>query len=207
MNFQPLKYIYKSVGNPEASTLLLLHGTGGDENDLIPLATNFGNSFNILSVRGNVSENGMPRFFRRLGMGIFDEEDLNYRTHELVSFLNNVAKKEKFDVSTVVALGYSNGANIAGSVLVMYPNFFAGAILYRPMLPYKLMPEFGNTNNTAIFLSSGKFDPTVNLSDIDTYNGLLKAGGFNVESYVLETGHNLTEEDLRLSAEWVKRTL
>ena len=118
MNYQPLKYIYKASGNPEAYTLLLLHGTGGNEKDLIGLGESFGADLNLLSVRGNVREHGMPRFFKRLGMGIFDEEDLNFRTDELLDFLNNIAKAEGFDVKKVIALGYSNGANIAGAMLV-----------------------------------------------------------------------------------------
>src|ERR1700748_1507759 len=117
------QYIYQPVGNPAAYTLLLLHGTGGDETDLIPLAREFGQGFNVLSLRGNVSEGGMPRFFRRLGMGVFDEKDLTLRTHELVALVQALALKEHFDPSKVIALGYSNGANIAGSALLMYPGW------------------------------------------------------------------------------------
>jgi phospholipase/carboxylesterase len=141
MEYQSLKYIYQPAGAP-ANTLLLLHGTGGDENDLIPLAKEFGTGFNILSLRGNVSEGGMPRFFRRLGMGIFDEKDLAFRTHEMVAFIRGLAAREGFDATRIIALGYSNGANIVGSTLLLYPDFLAGAILYRPMQPFKDVAAF-----------------------------------------------------------------
>lgn len=205
MDFQPLKYIYKSSGNPKASTLLLLHGTGGSERDLIPLAKNFGNNFNILSVRGNVLEHGMPRFFRRLEIGVFDEEDLSFRTHELFSFIKEIASHEAFDISKLIALGYSNGANIAGSLLVLYPNFLKGAILFRPMLPYKEMPKFETNTERFVFLSSGKLDQMVHVSEIENYKTILEKGGYQVELHRLEVGHNLTLEDIKLAVEWVKK--
>src|SRR3978361_2362460 len=132
MNYKELKYIYKPSNMEGANTLLLLHGTGGDENDLLPLAQNFGSDFNVLSLRGNVSEGGMPRFFKRLGMGIFDEKDLEFRTHEMVIFIKELAIKENFDVNKIITLGYSNGANIAAGALVLCPDFFVGVILYWP---------------------------------------------------------------------------
>src|SRR6476620_276752 len=133
MDFQPLKYIYQPSEKNGAYTLLLLHGTGGDEHDLVPLAKHFGTDMNVLSLRGNVSEHGMPRFFKRLGMGIFDEKDLEFRTHEMAAFIRQLSEKEGFDLNKIIALGYSNGANIAGSLLLLYPGFLSGAILYRPM--------------------------------------------------------------------------
>jgi len=201
MNFQPLKYIYKSSGNPEAHTLLLLHGTGGDENDLVPLAKDFGTGFNVLSLRGNVSENGMPRFFKRLGMGIFDEDDLEFRTNEMVSFLEKMAVEKGFDIKKLIALGYSNGANIAGSLLVLKPDFLAGAILFRPMKPFKNKIPAGN-NEVPVFFSSGKFDPTVNQIEVENYLAMLKNAGFKLSSPEINAGHNLTKEDLELSVEW-----
>ncbi len=136
MDFQPMHYIYKPSGKPNARTLLLLHGTGGDERDLLPISESFGENFNVLSLRGNVSENGMPRFFKRLGMGIFDEKDLEFRTNEMIAFIKEISEKEGFDTSKIIALGYSNGANIAGASLFLQPNFLAGAILFRPMQPF-----------------------------------------------------------------------
>lgn len=205
INFQSLRYIFKGTGNANAKTLLLLHGTGGDENDLIPLAKNFGNDFNILSLRGNVNENGMPRFFKRLGMGIFDEKDLEFRTHEMVHFLKEVAQKEGFDVAKIIALGYSNGANIAGATLFLHPDFLAGAILYRPMQPFKNSPNANSENKTPLFFSSGKNDPTVNPDDTNAYLKILNENNLDVTFYEMNTGHNLTQEDLGLSVEWFKK--
>jgi phospholipase/carboxylesterase len=205
MNFQPLKYLYRPSGNPEAYTLLLLHGTGGNEHDLLPLAANFGDNYNILSLRGNVSENGMPRFFKRLGMGIFDEQDLHFRTEEMMAFVKELAVKEGFDASKIIALGYSNGANIAGAALVKYPDFLAGAVLYRPMQPFKQLPFDANADGVPVFFTSGKADPTVNPDDTQSYLKNLDQLGFNVEFHNLNTGHQLMREDIMYSAQWLQK--
>ena len=205
MNFQPLKYIYRSSGNPEANTLLLLHGTGGDETDLLSLADEFGTGFNILSLRGNVLEGGMPRFFKRLSMGVFDEKDIAFRTDEMVSFINELSVKEGFNSSKIIALGYSNGANIAGATLLKYPDFFAGAILFRPMQPFKQVELTASTISAPLFLSSGKFDPTVDPNHTQAYLSLLEQAGFEVNHYEIGTSHNLTQEDVRLAVEWFNK--
>ncbi|WP_417365744.1 alpha/beta hydrolase [Flavobacterium beibuense] len=203
MKFEPLKYIYQSSGNAAAYTLLLLHGTGGNEKDLIPLAKDFGDRFNILSLRGNVNEDGMPRFFKRLGMGVFDEKDLDFRTDEMVSFIESIADKEGFDITKLIALGYSNGANIAGSTLIKYPEFLAGAILYRPMQPFKEVKSIGNDTGVPVFFSSGRLDPTINPNETVEYLDKLKELGFTVEHHDLLTGHNLTQNDIELTTEWL----
>ncbi|WP_421940293.1 alpha/beta hydrolase [Pedobacter sp.] len=202
MEYQPLKYIYKTSGIEGAHTLLLLHGTGGNEHDLLSIADYFGNSFNVLSVRGNVSEHGMPRFFKRLGMGIFDEKDLQFRTEELIHFLKELAIKEGFDINKIIALGYSNGANIAGAVLVTNPDFLGGAILFRPMQPYKVLPEIKHQNGTPVFMSSGKLDPTVAITEVESYENALNSAGFKATWYQINTSHSLTEEDIKLAVEW-----
>lgn len=204
MDFQPMHYIFKGTGNASAKTLLLLHGTGGNEHDLVPLAKNFGDDVNILSLRGNVHENGMPRFFKRLGMGIFDEKDLEFRTHEMVHFLNEIAEKEGFDSSKIIALGYSNGANIAGSTLILHPDFLIGAILYRPMQPFRNIQNGKSKKNTPLFFSSGKNDPTINVEDTNEFLKILNDNNFDVSFYEINTGHNLTQEDVDLSVEWFK---
>lgn len=205
MDFQPLKYIYKASANADAYTILLLHGTGGNENDLLPLAANFGTGYNILSVRGNVSENGMPRFFKRLGMGVFDEQDLDFRTDELVAFVKAAAVQEGFDSTKVIALGYSNGANIAGAALIKYPDFLAGAILYRPMQPFKTLKSRGTEKPVPVFFSSGVADPTIEPSATPIYVLALEELGFKVAYHELPTGHNLTIDDVNLSAEWLEK--
>lgn len=202
MDFQPMNYVYKSSGNPEAMTLLLLHGTGGNEHDLIPLANYFGSDINILSLRGNTSENGMPRFFKRLSLGVFDEEDLEFRTHEMVTFIKELAEKEKFDATKIIALGYSNGANIAGATLFLHPNFLAGAILFRPMLPFHHQEIQFNFNKTPIFLSSGNEDTMVSAAEIENYVEALNFAGFDVTNFTINTGHNLSQLDLDLAVEW-----
>ncbi len=204
MTFEPLKYIYTPSAQPGAYTLLLLHGTGGNEADLIPLAENFGNGYNILSVRGNVTENGMPRFFRRLGMGVFDEEDLSFRTDELVAFVKALSQKEGFDINKVIALGYSNGANIAGATLVKYPGFLAGAILYRPMPPFKQLKIEGNANGVPVLMTSGAMDGTVNPDANYAYAEALKDAGYSIEHKILPTGHNLLQQDIVSTINWLK---
>lgn len=206
MNYQPLKYIYKASGNPEAYTLLLLHGTGGNEKDLIDLGESFGADLNLLSVRGNVMEHGMPRFFKRLGMGIFDEEDLSFRTDELLDFLNRIAEVEGFDVKKVIALGYSNGANIAGAMLVKHPEVLAGAVLFRPMQPFKVLPEFVSTAQVPVFFTSGNMDPTVDAKDTIAYVEALKKGGYSLTDFNLSASHNLTQQDVDLAHDWFNRT-
>jgi len=120
------KYNFIKSKTPEKDiTLLLFHGTGGDENDLIPIGKMFGENINLLGIRGKILEHGMPRYFRRIGEGVFDIEDLKYRTKELYSFLNSLPSEIKIDKKKLVALGYSNGANIAGSLLLMYPDFYS----------------------------------------------------------------------------------
>jgi phospholipase/carboxylesterase len=203
MNYSELKYIYNPAENKAGHTLLLLHGTGGDENDLLPIAKYFGDNFNVLSLRGNVSEGGMPRFFRRLGMGIFDEKDLAFRTDEMVHFIKELAVKEKFDANKIIALGYSNGANIAGSTLLQYPDFLAGAILYRPMQPFKEIPATAiNTKKTPVFMSNGVSDPTIDPAATARYVDALNHAGFDVAAHNLQTSHGLTQQDIQLSVEW-----
>lgn len=205
MQYQPLKYIYKPSDNKEAYTLLLLHGTGGNENDLLPLTNYFGEDLNVLSLRGNVSEQGMPRFFKRIGMGIFDEEDLTFRTHEMVAFLKDVSEREEFDIHKLIVVGYSNGANIAGSALFLYPGFFAGAILYRPMQPFKVLPAISGNQTTRIFASNGLQDPTIDPEATKAYVQHMKDAGWAIEHHHLAAGHNLTREDLELSVIWYQR--
>jgi phospholipase/carboxylesterase len=204
MEFQPLKYIYIPSDTPDAYTLLLLHGTGGNENDLLPIAGNFGDDFNILSLRGNITEHGMPRFFKRLGMGVFDEQDLSFRTDEMVSFIKETAAEKGFNSNKIIALGYSNGANIAGAALLKYPGFLAGALLFRPMQPFKnfSISANGKQTQTPVFFSSGKFDATVQPKDTENYLKLLQASGYNVAFQDMEAGHNLIKEDIELAVSW-----
>jgi phospholipase/carboxylesterase len=200
-----MHYIYQPAAEPATHTLLLLHGTGGDEHDLLPLGKDLGKGFNILSLRGNVLEGGMPRFFKRLGMGVFDEKDVSFRTHEMVEFLKDLGPREGFDPNHLIALGYSNGANIAGSTLVLYPEFLAGAILYRPMQPFRTIADFKTLRHSPVFMSNGAQDPTINPADTASYISILEKAGFDVSAHTLSAGHGLVQEDLLLSKIWVKK--
>ena len=202
MDFQPLKYIYQPAATDGAYTLLLLHGTGGDEQDLLPMAKEFGDGFNVLSLRGNVAEGGMPRFFKRLGMGVFDEQDLRFRTEEMLAFLRSLAAEQGFDAGKIIALGYSNGANIIGSTLVLQPDFLAGSILYRPMQPFKQPPAFQSLQCRPVFMTNGSQDPTINPAATLQYVAALKHAGFTVEDHELQTGHNLAQRDISLAVAW-----
>ena len=207
MNYQPLYYIYQpATAAPTGLTLLLLHGTGGDERDLLLLAQGFGPGVNVLSMRGNVSEGGMPRFFARLGMGVFDEDDVRFRTHELAAFLAQVSQKEGFDATQVVAVGYSNGANIAGSLLLLYPELLAGAVLWRPMQPLtRDVPAVSTTRRSPVFFNPGSRDPTVDPASTARYAALLTGAGFQLTRHDTPAGHNLTQADIDGGIAWFRQ--
>jgi len=148
-------------------TLLLLHGTGGNEDDLIPLGKELAPNASILSVRGKVLENGMPRFFRRLEEGVFDIEDLKIRTDELAEFIVKSSSAYMFDSESLIAVGYSNGANIAASLLLRRPEILAGAILFRAMVPFipTVMPDL---SKKSIILLEGLYDPIVSKAEAES---------------------------------------
>jgi predicted esterase len=203
--FKPLTYIYRPAPGAARATLLLLHGTGGDERDLLSLAASFGPGLNVLSLRGNVQEGGMPRFFARLGMGVFDEPDVIFRTHELADFLSKVAEKEGFDPTQLIAVGYSNGANIAGSLLMLYPGLLAGAVLWRPMQPLvQEVPVFATPRPVPVYFAPGSHDPTVRPAATEAYAALLTAGGYQLTRRDAPAGHNLTPGDLDGAVAWLQ---
>lgn len=146
-----MKHVFQKGKDTSKPVLLLLHGTGGNELDLLPLAEIMDPEASVLSVRGNVLENGMPRFFRRLAEGIFDEEDLIFRTKELNEFLDEAAKTYEFDRTNIVAIGYSNGANIAASLLFHYENALKGAVLHHPMVPRR-GTQLPNLEEKSVFI-------------------------------------------------------
>ncbi len=203
-DFQPLTYVYQPAPGAARATLLLLHGTGGDERDLLPLAARFGPGLNVLSLRGNVQEGGMPRFFRRLGMGVFDEADVVFRTHELADFLPKVAAKEGFDPAQLIAVGYSNGANIAGGLLLLHPGLLAGAVLWRPMQPLvQQVPAFAAPRPVPVYFAPGSHDPTVRPAATEAYAVLLTQGGYDLTRHDAPAGHNLTPIDLDGAVAWL----
>ncbi|MDF2684648.1 alpha/beta hydrolase [Brevibacillus centrosporus] len=198
-----MKHVFKQGTNLDAPTLLLLHGTGGDENDLLPLGQRIAPEASVLSVRGNVLENGMPRFFRRLAEGVFDEEDLIFRTKELNDFLDQAALEYQFDRDNLVAVGYSNGANIAGSLLFHYADALKGAILYHPMVPRRGIP-LPDLTGVPIFIGAGTNDPICSPQETEELSHLLKGAGAPVALQWANYGHQLTAAEVNASVEWFR---
>jgi phospholipase/carboxylesterase len=184
------------------TTFLLLHGTGGNEQDLIPLAYELDKRAAILSPRGKVLENGItPRFFRRLAEGVFDLEDLKFRTNELADFVIDASKTYDFDLQHVIAIGYSNGANIAASMLLLRPEILSSSILFRAMVP--LVPQtLPDLSDKRIFMSSGLYDPIVSRQEADRLFDLFKKVGANISVSWQESGHELTMDEIRKAREW-----
>lgn len=197
-----MKHIFQKGKDLAKPTLLLLHGTGGNELDLLPLAGMIDDEASVLSVRGNVLENGMPRFFRRLAEGVFDEEDLVFRTQELNEFLDEAARKYDFDRNNMIAIGYSNGANIAASLLFHYQNALKAAILHHPMVPRRIeLPDLTGTN---VFIAAGTNDPICSPLESKELQALLQAANATVELHWENRGHQLTREEVEEAAKWYK---
>lgn len=199
-----MKHIFNKGNNPNRPTLLLLHGTGGNVLDLLPLAGRIDDTASVLSVRGNVLENGMPRFFRRLAEGVFDEVDLVFRTKELNEFLDEAAGKYDFDRDNIVAIGYSNGANIAASLLFHYQNALKGAILHHPMVPRKgiALPDL---SGRSIFIAAGTNDPICSPMESAELQSLLEKAKAHVEMHWENRGHQLTATEVEAAASWYKK--
>lgn len=200
-----MKHLFKEGNNPSQPTFLLLHGTGGDEKDLIPLADRINPDANILSVRGNVNENGMNRFFRRVEEGVFDEEDLVFRTNELNEFLDEAAEEYGFDRDNIVALGYSNGANIAGSLLFHFRDALAGALLHHPMVPIR-GKELPDLNGKSVFIGAGLQDPICPPDESRELKRLLEEAGAAVHIHWEKGGHQLTLPEVEAAREWYEKT-
>lgn len=182
--------------------LLLLHGTGGNEHDLVSLADLLLPGAGILSPRGQVLERGMPRFFRRLAEGVFDIEDLKLRTGELADFVIASAAKYGFSTANVIAFGFSNGANTAGALLLLRPETLGGAVLVRAMVP--LVPDtLPQLPATPVLISNGKMDPLVSRDETDRLAALLQSAGANVTVAWQDSGHDLTERDVATAREWL----
>lgn len=184
-----------------APTILALHGTGGDEHDLVPLARMVSADSAVLSPRGRVLENGMPRFFRRLAEGVFDLEDLKLRTGELADFIADAARQYAFDPSRVVALGYSNGANIAASLLLSRSGVLAGGILLRPMVPFEVH-QAPPLRGVRVLLSAGRQDPIVPQTHPTRLAELLEHGGADVTLSWFDAGHALLPREMEHAARW-----
>ena len=198
-----LGFIHRFVpGSDPGAPLLLLHGTGGDENDLIPLAERVAPGATLLSPRGKSLEHGMARFFRRSPDGVWDVDDLNTATADLAQF---VAKaRAAYDLEKPVALGYSNGANIAWSLLLKEPTMLAGAVLLRAGMPFDPRP-LPDLAGLPVLLIAGHYDELISVDRAGLLAALLGEAGANVTYEVLHTGHGLTGDDLRLVTGWLTR--
>jgi phospholipase/carboxylesterase len=200
-----LSFVHRFVpaSDPNSkTTVLALHGTGADESDLIPLAQTLAPGAAILSPRGKVLENGMPRFFRRLREGVFDEKDVIFRAGELAEFVTAAAAKYHFDPSGVVAMGYSNGANIAGAMMLLHPGVLPRALLFRPMVPIEPDPP-PDLGAAGAFIGAGRVDPIVPQAQTERLAALLRACGAQVSLHWSDAGHGLVADELQAAGEWL----
>ena len=190
-------------GEDESSpTLLLLHGTGGNEEDLVPLGETLAPNAAFLSPRGKVLEYGAPRFFRRLAEGVFDHEDLLFRTHELAEFVQAASEEYGFDLSKVVAVGYSNGANVAASTILLHPGLLRAAVLFRAMVPFEpdVTPDL---SEMPIFMAAGRMDRMIPPDNTKRLADILLEAGADVDLRWRDTGHPLTYEEVGEAKTWL----
>src|SRR5947208_14853231 len=191
-------FIHEFVHGSSSRTLLLLHGTGGNERDLIPLGRALDPNASLLGPRGKVLENGMPRFFRRLTEGVFDLEDLKHRAKELADFVAAAAQHYGFASDNVVAVGYSNGANIAAGVLLLRPEILRGAILFRAMVP--LVPDnLPDLSSVRVWIGAGNQDPIIPTSETQRLVELLRNAGADVTIRSFNAGNGLTNSEVETS--------
>jgi predicted esterase len=200
-----LGFVHRFVPGSRAGAvpLLLLHGTGGNEDDLLSLGAALAPGAPLLSPRGQVLENGMPRFFRRLAEGVFDLEDLRLRARQLADFLNAARRTYGLGEVPPVALGFSNGANIAAALLLLHPGSLSAALLLRPMVP--LVPDpLPALEGVRVLIAAGKQDPIVQPEQSQALADLLGRTGAEVTLHWSNAGHGLTREDLDAGEEWME---
>jgi len=197
-----LNFVHEFVPGSSMRTLLLLHGTGGNEHDLIPLGREIDPAAAILSPRGKVLENGMPRFFRRLAEGVFDEEDLKKNTYELADFVSAAAQHYEFPADKIAAVGYSNGANIAASLLLLRPKTLRAAVLLRAMVP--LVPEkMPDLSSVRVWIGAGNQDPVIPTSETQRLVELLRSARAEVAIHFVNAGHGLTSTEVETASQWL----
>lgn len=205
-NLKTTGFVHRFLPAPQpqsAPTLLLLHGTGGNEDDLLPLGQAVLPEANRLSLRGKVLERGMPRFFRRLAEGVFDQADLKFRTTELAEFLAEAAARYGFDPNGVIAVGYSNGANIAASLLLRQPEKLAAAVLFHPMVPF--VPEtLPDLTGKSVFIGAGQNDPIVPVVNTVELDSLLTRAGAETVTQWHQGGHALLEGEVQSAQAWLQ---
>jgi phospholipase/carboxylesterase len=191
---------FEPAARGDAPTLLLLHGTGGNEDDLLPLGQMIAPGAALLSPRGQVLEHGMPRFFRRLAEGVFDEADVRRRALDLATFIEEA--KARYGIPAPVALGYSNGANIAAALLYLKPEALGGALLLRAMVPLASGPE-ARADGKPVLILSGAMDPIVPAANAGQLASALGGAGAAVAHKTLPAGHELSQADIRAARDWL----
>ena len=206
MSARDLGFAHRFYPGEADATLLLLHGTGGSEDDLVPLGRDLASGAAILSPRGKVSEYGAARFFRRLAEGVFDQEDLVFRTHELADFVENASEEYGFDLSKLVAVGYSNGANIAASLMLLHPDLLRAAVLFRAMVPFE-PEETPDLSGMPVFLSAGRRDRMIPPQNTERLAEILREAGANLDLRWRDTGHPLTYEEVAEARDWLAGVL
>ena len=195
-------HIYEPAAVPGLSTLLLLHGTGGDEHDLLPLGRALLPGAGLLSPRGKVLERGMPRYFRRLREGVFDREDVVFRAGELARFVGEAAQAYGFEAGNVVGAGFSNGANIAAAVLLLHPGVLRRAVLLHAQLPLE-PDEAPDLLGTGVFMGSGRADPLVPVAETERLAQTLRGYGATVDLHWQPGGHNLSAAEVQEARRWL----
>jgi len=193
-------------GHMDRPILLLLHGTGGDEYSLLDIAKAIDSKASVLSVKGNVAENGRSRFFRRLEEGVFDQEDLIFRTRELNDFLDNMSNKYDFDRENIIGLGYSNGANMGASLLLLYPQSLRAAMLHHPMVPFRGRAA-GSLKDTSIFIGAGANDPISSPEETKELANILKEQNGDLYVHWENNGHNLTNTEIQKAKAWYEENI
>jgi phospholipase/carboxylesterase len=202
---EDLGYIHRFVSAQDSAsgeTLIVLHGTGGNENDLVGIGQAIAPGAAILSPRGNVLENGAPRFFKRLGEGVFDPKEVRSSAEDLARFIRAAIAKYDLDATRIYALGYSNGANVASTVMFLEPRLLQGAVLFRPMLVYE-PEERGDLSGASVFISSGRMDPIVPVKSVERLAELLESSHAEVTLKWQSAGHNLVPSEVREAADWL----
>jgi phospholipase/carboxylesterase len=196
-------FIHEFVPGNSNRTLLLLHGTGGNERDLIPLGRELDPNAFLLSPRGKILENGMPRFFRRLAEGVFDLDDLKTRTNELADFVAAAVRHYDLAADNIVGVGYSNGANIAASILLLRPEIMHAAILFRAMVP--LIPnKLPDLSAAHVWIGAGDQDPIIPSSETQRLVDLLRDAGADVTIRFFRAGHGLTNSEIEAAGQWLR---
>lgn len=197
-------HLFVAAEKPNSPTLLLLHGTGGDERDLLQVGGELWPGAALLGVRGKVLENGMARFFRRFAEGVFDVEDLKFRTEELAQFIDAAGERYGFSRKKLIVVGYSNGANIASSLILLHPHYLAAAVLFRAMMPF--VPDLiRNLSHLSVFIGAGRLDPIVPSGQVEELGALLVSGGADVTISWRQGGHELGEDDVRAAKMWLSK--